>query len=129
MFFEDFDMDYEFLVHLHDMIVDSSGGLKGVRSEGLIRSALGRPNQSAFGKDMHTTDVAKAAALLHSIAINHGFRDGNKRTAMAAAVIFLKLKGKDVLFTNQEYEDFMLHVVNTKPGINDIAQWFTDHLD
>jgi len=56
----------------------------------------------------------KAAALLESIARNHGFRDGNKRTAMAAAVLYLSQNSIEVAFTNQEYEEIMLHVVNDK---------------
>lgn len=128
MFFEDPDMDYDFVVSLHDLIISSSGGLEGVRDEKMIRSALGRPNHSAFGRDVHATDVEKAAALLHSIAINHGFKDGNKRTAMAAAVIFLNLNKKEVSFTDQEYENFMLYVVNNKPPVADICQWLEGHL-
>lgn len=127
MFGKDADEDLEFVSYIHDAIIDASGGVKGFHNEGLVRSALARPFQSAFNKNVHETDTSKAAAMLFSLANNHGFRDGNKRTAMAAAVIFLNTKGVDVEFTNREYEEFMLYVVNEKPKIEEIAKWLSDH--
>lgn len=88
---------------------------------------LARPNQSAFGKDMYLDPFGKAAALLDSIANNHGFRDGNKRTAMAAAALYLHNSGIEVRFTNEEYEEIMLHVVNDKPTVDEIKRWLVDH--
>ena len=70
---------------------------------------------------------SKAAALLDVIARNHGFRDGNKRTAMAAAVLYLTQNDIEIVFTNQEYEEIMLHVVNDKPTIEEIKQWLEVH--
>ena len=71
----------------------------------------------------------KAAVLLDSIANNHGFRDGNKRTAMAAAVLYLHNNDIEIQFTNEEYEEIMLHVVNDKPSIKEIKTWLMQHAD
>jgi death-on-curing protein len=89
---------------------------------------LARPAQSAFGEDAYLSLFEKSAALLDSIANNHGFRDGNKRTAMAAAIFYLSLFEIIIDITNEEYELFMLHVVNDKPPISDISSWLTKHL-
>ena len=122
------ERDLRVVCYIHDSIIEASGGTKGFHDERLVRSALARPEQSAFGKEIYSTEFEKAAALLDSIANNHGFRDGNKRTAMAAAAIFLNLRyDVEVQFTNQEYEDFMLHVVNDKPAITEIAKWLQSH--
>jgi death on curing protein len=127
MFDDDSEWDLAILYFVHDKIIEASGGLKGVHDEGLIRSALARPRQSAFGNEIHQDLFAKAAALLDSIANNHGFCDGNKRTAMAAAVLYMHKNGVEVRFTNGEYEAFMLHVVNNKPDIDEIKAWLRSH--
>lgn len=127
MFWDSLDDDLETITYIHDEIIDASGGVKGFHSEGLIRSALARPLQSAGGVDAYTTIYEKAAAMLDSIANNHGFRDGNKRTAMAAASYFLDMHDLDLGITNEEYEDFMLHVVNNKPSVKEISTWLEDH--
>jgi len=59
----------------------------------LLASALGRPFQTAFGKDAYPTIQEKAAALFHSLIANHPFFDGNKRTAVLALVHFLLANG------------------------------------
>lgn len=56
-----------------------------------------------------------------------GFRDGNKRTAMALASYYLAEYEIEVAFTNQEYEEVMLWVVNEKPGVKKIAKWLEEH--
>lgn len=119
--------DLATLTLIHDEIIDASGGAKGYHDVGLIESALARPQHSAFGEDAYESLFEKAAALLDSIANNHGFRDGNKRTAMAAAIYYLSLNDIIVTITNKEYELFMLHVVNDKPRIAEIAGWLSEH--
>ncbi len=128
MFDDDPEWDLVILSYIHDHIIDASGGSKGYHDEGLIKSALARPLHSVMGEDAYPDVFSKAAALLDSIARNHGFRDGNKRTAMAAAVLYLEQNDVKVVFTNQEYEDIMLHVVNDKPSIDRIAKWLKQHV-
>ena len=127
MFSDNLDNDLEIITYIHDEIIDASGGVKGIHNEGLVRSALARPLQSAGGTDAYATTFEKAAALLSSIANNHGFRDGNKRTAMAAASYYLDLNDIDLDITNEEYETFMLHVVNDKPNVDEISEWLNNH--
>lgn len=59
----------------------------------LLESAVLRPQATAFGEDAYATLHEKAAALLHSLACNHPFVDGNKRTALAATAVFYQLNG------------------------------------
>lgn len=127
MFDDDPEQDFATLCFIHDEIIKASGGLQGIHDEGLIKSALARPKHSVMGEDAYGDLYLKAAALLESIARNHGFRDGNKRTAMAAAVLYLSQNDIEVSFTNQEYEEIMLHVVNNKPPIKEIKVWLANH--
>lgn len=128
MFNDDPEWDLAILSYIHDHIIDASGGSKGFHNEGLIKSALARPVHTVMGEDAYPDIFSKAAALLDAIANNHGFRDGNKRTAMAAAVLYLEQNDIKVVFTNQEYEDIMLHVVNDKPPISEIKEWLEQHV-
>jgi len=59
-----------------------------LRDFGALEAAVLRPQSSAFGEDAYPTIHEKAAALLHSLARNHPFVDGNKRTALAATTTF-----------------------------------------
>jgi death-on-curing protein len=127
VFGDSLEQDLEFITLIHDHIIDESGGSKGFHDIKLIESALARPAQSAFGEDAYTSLFEKAAALLDSIANNHGFRDGNKRTAMAAAIYYLSLFEIFIVITNEEYELFMLRVVNDKPPIVEISSWLERH--
>ncbi|WP_329283209.1 type II toxin-antitoxin system death-on-curing family toxin [Streptomyces sp. NBC_01451] len=62
-----------------------------VRDAGLLESAVHRPSASMFGQEAYSDLFDKAAALLQSLAINHPFVDGNKRTAWTSCVVFLAL--------------------------------------
>lgn len=73
-----------------------------VRDVGLLESALARPRASAFGKDAYAGLYEKAAALLHSLARNHGLIDGNERLALAATIVFLGLNGRRLTLSNDE---------------------------
>jgi death-on-curing protein len=127
MFDDDPELDLAILCYVHDKIIEASGGSIGIHDEGLIKSALARPKHSVMGEDAYGDVFSKAAALLDAIARNHGFRDGNKRTAMAAAVLYLSQSDIEISFTNQEYEDIMLHVVNDKPPVEETKKWLLVH--
>lgn len=73
---------------LHAVLLQRYGGAPVVRDPGALEAALFRP-QTGYYEDI----VMEAAALLESLAINHPFVDGNKRTAFAAADVFLRING------------------------------------
>jgi death-on-curing protein len=74
----------------------------GVRDIGLLASALGRPQTSAFGQDAYPDLWSKAAALMHSVIRNHPFLDANKRTAVGLALTLLTYNGIDAESPNHE---------------------------
>jgi death-on-curing protein len=81
----------EIIKAIHSQQIAQHGGLDGVRDEGLLESALARPRQKhAYGDPGM---AAMAAAYAFGIARNHPFIDGNKRTALMAAYVFLRLNG------------------------------------
>lgn len=83
-----------------------------VRDLGLLESALARPMTTLMGADAYPTLEAKAAALLHSVCLNHALVDGNKRLAALAAMMFLDLNGHEPTLTNDELFELTMAVAS-----------------
>ena len=80
-------------VEIHEEGLRRFGGLRGVRDENLLASAVLTPQSSFGGKSPYADLIDVAGAYLFYICRNHPFLDGNKRTAMMAAIVFLRLNG------------------------------------
>lgn len=89
-------------LRIHEILIEAFGGASGVRDLGLIEAALIRP-QTGYYADL----LEEAAALWESLAMNHGFVDGNKRVDYACLEIFLQSNGLDILADNDEIERFI----------------------
>jgi death-on-curing protein len=85
----------EHVLAIRDAALEEHGGASGLHSQDLLESAIEMPKSSFGGTDLYPDLFDKAAAYLFFIASNHGFNDGNKRTALAAALTFLSLNGQD----------------------------------
>lgn len=99
-----------------------------IRDRGLLASAAGRPQSSVFGDDAYPTFAGKAAALLHSLARNHAVIDGNERLAWAATRVFCLLNGRDIVFTVDDAEEFVLAVARGELDVPEITIVITGHL-
>ncbi len=84
---------YEKIAIIHTDQISRYGGTDGIRDESLLRSALAQPEVSYGGEWLHTDLFEMAAAYAFHICQNHPFLDGNKRTALVSALIFLELNG------------------------------------
>lgn len=83
----------ETVLAMHDLLIAEFGGAAGVRDEGLLDSALSRPeNLFAYAPTSSLFDLA--ASLAFGLIKNHPFVDGNKRVAFTAAISFLHLNGR-----------------------------------
>lgn len=102
-------------------------GKPKVRDIKLLESAAARPLQTVFGKEAYPTLMSKAAALVHSLAQNHPFVDGNKRTAFIATVVFLELNGYKLEAEQKEVVKFMLDIVNKRLDLQGIEEWLKEH--
>ncbi|MBT2542502.1 Fic family protein [Streptomyces sp. ISL-44] len=98
-------------------------GTSEVRDYGLLDSALARPQSSVFGQDAYPDIWGKAAALMESLARNHGLVDGNKRIAWYATWVFLHMNGHplDAEFDVDEAERFVLDVCQGSLDVPKIA--------
>jgi death on curing protein len=85
-------------------------GAGPVRDLGLLDSACHRPQAGLFGQEAYPTLSGKAAALMHSLACNHALVDGNKRLALLATVVFLRVNGHRLDLTDDEAFDLTMSV-------------------
>ena len=115
------------VVAINEEMISKYGGLHGVRDLGLLSGALGRMQTSVFLKDAYKTIFDKAAALFHSIIKNHPFLDGNKRTSLFSAVLFLELNGWVVKFNRKEAVQFTLKAHNEDYSVEQISKWLKEH--
>jgi death-on-curing protein len=98
-------------------------GKRKVRDMGLLEAAVGRPMQTVFGEDAYPTPQEKAAALLHSLARNHPFADGNKRTATIAVIFMLAVNGLHVNWDAHEALAQIMDMAEGKQDVTDFAAW------
>lgn len=82
---------------LHDRIISSSGGSRGIRDLNALESAVNQPRQTFAQKDLSPDIVRKAAALCFSLVMNHPFVDGNKRVGHAAMETFFILNAYEII--------------------------------
>jgi death-on-curing protein len=104
----------EIVREIHAEAIRQFGGLNGVRDENLLASAVLAPQSSCGGKSPYADIVEIAAAYLFYICKNHPFLDGNKRTAMMAAIVFLRLNGIEPKHDSEQWEKLMLDVAASK---------------
>lgn len=114
------------VLYLHFRIIETTGGSHGIRDLGLLLAALGRPQGTFSGHDLYPSLTSKSAALLESLALNHPFVDGNKRTAIASAGLLLRMNGLNLIAGNSELEDFVVGVVVDRPSTDAIALWLDE---
>ncbi|MGO8955929.1 MAG: type II toxin-antitoxin system death-on-curing family toxin [Streptosporangiaceae bacterium] len=100
--------EYLSLEDLLDLV--NALGAGPVRDLGLLDSACHRPQAGFFGHEAYPTLAAKAAALMHSLACNHALVDGNKRLALLATVVFLRINGYRLDLTDDKAFDLTLSV-------------------
>ena len=112
---------------LHNMAVDESGGLHGLRDLGLLESAVARPQASFGGQDLYPNIFLKAGTLIHGLLRNHPFVDGNKRTSVYSAMTFLELNCYCFEAEQKEVVNFALKVENEKLPVEEIAKWLKEH--
>jgi death-on-curing protein len=116
-------LSLEELVWMHTIAVTEFGGSQGIRDRGLLESAIARPLATFGGKNMYDTPFKRAAALAESLVLNHGFVDGNKRTAMYAMAAWLEREGNVIDAARGDLRDFALAIASHELSTEQIAAW------
>lgn len=113
----------EQVLFLHSRLISETGGSHGIRELGMLLSAIGRPQATFNKKELYPDLFSKAAALLDSLVRNHPFVDGNKRTAVASAAIFLKINGYSLAVESDEMVRFTLACAQSQLSLGEIKDW------
>lgn len=114
----------EQVLFIHYRIVEETGGSHGIRDLTLLQSALARHVSTFDENDLYPDIFSKAASLMHSIIKNHPFVDGNKRTAITTASIFLLRNGYCLIASHEELERFTRKMAAKDVELPKIAKWF-----
>jgi death-on-curing protein len=102
----------EQVIELHDRLLARTGGLPGIRDEGLLESALAGPFQSFDGIELYPSTVAKIARTAYNLVCNHPFLDGNKRAGMYVMLVLLELNNLEADFTDDDVVRIGLALAN-----------------
>ena len=115
-------------VALHEALVGAFGGVLAIRDRGMLEAAVARPAMTFGGEDLYIDLAAKAAALMHSLVLNHPFIDGNKRVGAASAEFFVERNGHAVQATDEEFEAVTLALAAGSVAAEALAIWFRQRL-
>ncbi len=117
----------EQILFIHSVIIDETSGSHGVRDMHALLSLVQSPAQKVFGKELYPTIFDKAALYARDIIMNYPFIDGNKRTGITAASVFLENHDYEIIAHEGEFEEFALRIVSEKLEIDVIAGWLKAH--
>ncbi len=116
------------ILELHDVIITSSGGSRGIRDIKALESAINQPRITFDQVDLYPDIFTKAAALCFSIVMNHPFIDGNKRIGHAAMETFLILNGTEIEASVDEQERTMLNLAAGNMTREKFTTWLKSHV-
>ncbi|GAB3342097.1 type II toxin-antitoxin system death-on-curing family toxin [Larkinella ripae] len=112
---------------IHRRLIEEFGGSDGVRDEGSMLSAIGRPYSGFGDTEFYQNPEEKAAAIIESIVTNHPFVDGNKRTGYVLMEIILRTNNVFINASLQERYDFVIQIATGDLKYNGIVDWIKKH--
>lgn len=121
-------LTYEDVIEIHTDQINLYGGKDGIRDEKLLLSAIAQPQSAFAGEYLHKSIFDKAAAYLFHLCQNHPFIDGNKRVAVASALVFLVMNDCDIDFDQDELEKMVRSVANGEYKKDKIAIFLSNSI-
>ena len=102
------------VLEVHAEAISQFGGSTGIREMALLESAVAAPQASFGGESVYTDMTEVAAAYLFFLCRNHPFVDGNKRAALGACIVFLRINGIEPQADSQSWEDLTLDIAASR---------------
>ena len=109
-----FHLTVEIVREIHQTAIRDFGGSDGIRENALLESAVAAPQATFGGKAIYASLSEIAAAYLYYLCKNHPFLDGNKRTALGACLVFLRLNGVETKPDGPQWEQLVLDVAASR---------------
>lgn len=119
----------EQVLKLHSQLIKTTGGTDGLRDEGMLDSALKAPFQIFNDVSLFPSIIQKAARLGFGLIQNHPFIDGNKRTGAHIMLVFLKLNGINLCYSQEELYTIILGIASSQNTYEDLLEWIRSHED
>ena len=116
-------LSLEQVLDLHRRQLRLFGGAAGLRDRGALESAVARPQMTFGGEDLYPEIEDKAAALMHSLVMNHPFVDGNKRVGAHACVLLLMANGVEPTFSPAELTAITLATARGEVSAEALSIW------
>ena len=116
------------VLDLHRLVIEQTGGAEPVLDLRALGSAIAQPRATFERRDLYPSLADKAAALGHSLILNHPFLDGNKRTGHATMETFLLLNGYEIRESVEESERLILDVASGRVTRKRLAAWLEQRL-
>lgn len=117
------------ILMLHSMLVAQSGGMDGLRDEGLLESAINTPLQTFGGQELYPTVLEKAARLGYGLIHNHPFLDGNKRIGAHAMLVFLDINNITLSYADDDLIAAILRVASGDMDEGELLEWLKAHIE
>ena len=117
------------ILMLHTALIAQTGGIDGVRDEGLLDSAINAPFQTFAEQDLYPTVLEKAARLGFGLISNHPFLDGNKRIGAHAMLTFMGVNQINLCCTDEELTSLILQVASGRLDYDGMLEWLKSHLE
>ncbi len=110
-------------IKIQSILIERFGGTPGLRDKNLLESALLRPYHTFDKKELYTSPIEKAAALIESIINNHPFIEGNKRFGYVAMRLLLLESDSDIVASEADKYDFVLAIAKGELKFKEICHW------
>lgn len=117
------------IIFIHDKLLNLYGGAQGLKDINLLKSAIAQPRATFDGNFLHPSIGEMAAAYVYHLIKNHAFLDGNKRTGIFSAIVFLEKNKFSAKLSQKQFYQIAVDVAMSKISKTDLAQIFNNMLD
>ena len=116
------------IIKMHEKMIESFGGIQGIRDIGLLESAIYNPFQKFGGKFLYDSIEKQASQLGYGLITNHPFLDGNKRIGMHIMLVFLRVNNVNTIyFTSKDLVDIAIGIASGNKNVDDLYKWITNN--
>lgn len=115
------------ILQLHRFLIQETGGLDGLRDEGLLDSAVQGPFATFDGQELYPHLEQKAAKLGYTLAKNHAFLDGNKRIGTYSMLIFLDVNGVTMEYSDDDLISLGFGIADSSMDYEEVLAWVQEY--
>ena len=116
------------VILIHSRIIQTTGGIEGLRDRAGLEAAIAAPLQSFGGEDLFPSDIEKIARIGFGLASNHAFLDGNKRIGAMMTQLLLKCNGYQLHLKQGELADMFIAIADGTSNEQDLLNWIQEHI-